>query len=204
MEKEKNYSYTIQEGPHKGETLWSGCYSATCGITILRVKRFLRRSKYYVLANKRGKGTPDFKHMWNLVCGFIEPYESGPECVSREILEECGINIPAELFVFLETDTRPETRNKGHITLRYLAIIDKNTEGIDSSHFNEIGTTGGEVDEVEERKWIDIDKVREYEWAFNHAFVLERRQEGASPAERDCTCHPGARQRIPRLARDGV
>jgi len=178
MEKEKNYSYTIQEGPHKGETLWSGCYSATCGITILRVKRFLRRSKYYVLANKRGKGTPDFKHMWNLVCGFIEPYESGPECVSREILEECGINIPAELFVFLETDTRPETRNKGHITLRYLAIIDKNTEGIDSSHFNEIGTTGGEVDEVEERKWIDIDKVREYEWAFNHAFVLERISRG--------------------------
>ena len=175
---EKNYSYTIQEGPHKGETLWSGCYSATCGITILRVKRFLRRSKYYVLANKRGKGTPDFKHMWNLVCGFIEPYESGPECVSREILEECGINIPAELFVFLETDTRPETRNKGHITLRYLAIIDKNTEGIDSSHFNEIGTTGGEVDEVEERKWIDIDKVREYEWAFNHAFVLERISRG--------------------------
>ena len=178
MEKEKNYSYTIQEGPHKGETLWSGCYSATCGITILRVKRFLRRSKYYVLANKRGKGTPDFKHMWNLVCGFIEPYESGPECVSREILEECGINIPAELFVFLETDTRPETRNKGHITLRYLAIIDKNTKGIDTSHFNEIGTTGGEVDEVEERKWIDIDKVREYEWAFNHAFVLERISRG--------------------------
>lgn len=175
---EKNYSYTIQEGPHKGETLWSGCYSATCGITILRVKRFLRRSKYYVLANKRGKGTPDFKHMWNLVCGFIEPYESGPECVSREILEECGINIPAELFVFLETDTRPETRNKGHITLRYLAIIDKNTEGIDSSHFNEIGTTGGEVDEVEERKWIDIDKVQDYEWAFNHAFVLERISRG--------------------------
>lgn len=175
---EKNYSYTIQEGPHKGETLWSGCYSATCGITILRVRRFLRRSKYYVLANKRGKGTPDFKHMWNLPCGFIEPSESGPECVRREILEECGIDIPAELFVFLETDTRPETRNKGHITLRYLAITDKNTKGIDTSHFDEIGTTGGEVDEVEERKWIDIDKVREYEWAFNHAFVLERISQG--------------------------
>ena len=175
---EKNYSYTIQEGPHKGETLWSGCYSATCGITILRVKRFLRKSKYYVLANKRGKGTPDFKHMWNLPCGFIEPSESGPECVRREILEECGIDIPAKLFVFLETDTRPTTRNKGHITLRYLAIIDKNTEGIDSSHFNEIGTTGGEVDEVEERKWIDIDDVQNYSWAFNHAAVLKRISQG--------------------------
>lgn len=176
--KEKNYSYTIQEGPHKGETLWSGCYSATCGITVLRVKRFLRRSKYYVLANKRGKGTPDFKHMWNLPCGFIEPSESGPECVRREILEECGIDIPAELFIFLETDTRPTTRNKGHITLRYLAIIDKNTKGIDSSHFDEIGTTGGEVDEVEERRWIDIDKVQDYEWAFNHADVLKRISQG--------------------------
>ena len=175
---EKNYSYIIQEGPHKGETLWSGCYSATCGITILRVKRFLRKSKYYVLANKRGKGTPDFKHMWNLPCGFIEPSESGPECVRREILEECGINIPAELFVFLETDTRPSTRNKGHITLRYLAIIDRNTKGIDSSHFNEIGTTGGEENEVEERKWINIDKVQDYEWAFNHADVLKRISQG--------------------------
>ena len=175
---EKNYSYTIQEGPHKGETLWSGCYSATCGITVLRVKRFLRRSKYYVLANKRGKGTPDFKHMWNLPCGFIEPSESGPECVRREILEECGIDIPAKLFVFLETDTRPSTRNKGHITLRYLAIIDKNTKGIDTSHFDEIGTTGGEENEVEERKWIDIDKVQDYEWAFNHANVLKRISQG--------------------------
>lgn len=175
---EKNYSYTIQEGPHKGETLWSGCYSATCGITILRVKRFLRRSKYYILANKRGKGTPDFKHMWNLPCGFIEPSESGPECVRREILEECGIDIPAKLFVFLETDTRPSTRNKGHITLRYLAIIDKNTKGIDTSHFDEIGTTGGEENEVEERKWINIDKVQDYEWAFNHADVLKRISQG--------------------------
>lgn len=175
---EKNYSYTIQEGPHKGETLWSGCYSATCGITILRVRRFLRRSKYYVLANKRGKGTPDFKHMWNLPCGFIEPSESGPECVRREILEECGIDIPAKLFVFLETDTRPSTRNKGHITLRYLAVIDKNTKGIDTSHFDEIGTTGGEENEVEERKWIDIDKVQDYEWAFNHADVIKRISQG--------------------------
>lgn len=175
---EKNYSYTITEGPHKGETLWSGCYSATCGITVLRVKRFLRRSKYYVLANKRGKGTPDFKHMWNLPCGFIEPSESGPECVRREILEECGIDIPAKLFIFLETDTRPTTRNKGHITLRYLTIIDKNTKGIDTSHFDEIGTTGGEENEVEERKWINIDDVQNYLWAFNHADVLKRISQG--------------------------
>ena len=109
---------------------------------------------------------------------YQTPSESGPECVRREILEECGIDIPAKLFVFLETDTRPSTRNKGHITLRYLAIIDKNTKGIDTSHFDEIGTTGGEENEVEERKWIDIDDVQDYEWAFNHADVLERISQG--------------------------
>lgn len=48
---EKSYSYTIPEGPHKGETLWNGRYCAVSCVVLAKEKD----GKWYVLINKRGK-----------------------------------------------------------------------------------------------------------------------------------------------------
>lgn len=55
---EKSYSYTIPEGPHKGETLWSGRYCAVSCV-ILAHEVVNDNECWFVLANKRGSGTPD-------------------------------------------------------------------------------------------------------------------------------------------------
>lgn len=66
----KNWSYTIKEGEHAGQTLWSGRYCAIAAFVFLKINR-----AWHVLANKRGSGTPDFQGMWNCVCGYLEADE---------------------------------------------------------------------------------------------------------------------------------
>lgn len=163
-----NRHYTITEGPYAGETWYDGRYCGVSGIVLLQ-----KGTSYYILANKRGKGSADFKHLWNLPCGFLENTESGPEGVVREIFEECGVSIPKELFTLYDVETEPEKCHKGHVTIRYIAFITDELPGIDFSEFNHIGSTGGEQDEVEDRKWIPIQDYKNYDWAFNHEKVIE-------------------------------
>lgn len=54
----KNWSYTITEGEHKGKTLWSGRYCAVSAFIFCKFP-----DGWKVLANQRGKGTPDFQGM---------------------------------------------------------------------------------------------------------------------------------------------
>lgn len=164
----KNESYVIPDGPHKGETWWNGCLSGCSGITLGYFHQ-----DFYILGNERGRGCSEESGKWNLPCGFIEPDENGQECISREIREECGIFIPPKEFRQLETETEPSRRHKGHITVRYIALIDENTEGIDCSEFGNIGSTGGEKDEVSQRKWIKLGEYQNYRWAFVHAEVIK-------------------------------
>lgn len=105
---EKSYSYTIPDGPHKGETLWSGRYCAVSCVVLAK-----ENNKWYVLINKRGKGTPDDQGKWNMPCGYLDGGESATEACSREVAEECGVNIPSEAFALINVETDPKKCNKG-------------------------------------------------------------------------------------------
>ena len=89
----KNWSYTIKEGEHKGVTLWSGRYCAVAAFVFCKLK-----GEWCILANQRGKGTPDYQGYWNCVCGYLEADESAEQGCAREVYEETGVKINPNKF----------------------------------------------------------------------------------------------------------
>ena len=157
----KNWSYTIKEGEHKGTTLWSGRYCAVCGLVFWE-----KENHIYVLANKRGKGTPDYQGYWNLPCGYLEADESGKQGISREIKEECGYDFSPSLFDFYTVQTEPELCNNSNVTLFY-------EYWTNDPEFYKIEASGGEQNEVECVMWIDINQIDNFKWAFGHDRILK-------------------------------
>ena len=158
---EKNWSYKIPDGPHAGKTLWSGRY---CAVAAFVFK--CKDGQWSVLANLRGSGTPDYQGCWNAVCGFLEANETAQQGCSREIFEETGYIIEPEKFLQVYTQTDPETSNNGNVTLRHIAII------FDDEELKRESPEGGEAEEVDAVKWIPINEVCDYKWAFNHDEVI--------------------------------
>lgn len=166
---EKNWSYKITDPNHPkcGTTLWSGRYCAVTGIVIKQMQTSDGRYNYYVLANLRGPGTPDYQGYWNLPCGFLEANETGEEGVCREIFEECGYKIlPGQMQLF-DVETDPRTCNNGNVTIRYsnLEYVSKLPE----LKYTNINGEEGEVDSV---KWINVNELNDYKWAFHHKKLI--------------------------------
>lgn len=159
---EKNWSYKITEGEHAGKTLWSGRYCAVAGFVFRRIEGI-----WSVLANKRGPGTPDYQGYWNAPCGFLEANEDAQQGVAREIREETGYQIKPEKFLQVYTQTDPLTSNNANVTIRHIAIF------FEHELEAPIERLGGEEDEVEEIRWIAIDQIDNYKWAFDHANVIK-------------------------------
>ena len=161
MNMEKNWSYKIPDGPHAGKTLWSGRYCCVAAFVFRRINGI-----WSVLANKRGPGTPDFQGRWNAVCGFLEANESAERGCSREVFEETGYEIKPEKFLQVFTHTDPATSNNANVTIRHIAIFFE----------HELGPRqipdGGEEGEVDDVRWISIDAIGRYSWAFNHLEII--------------------------------
>lgn len=144
----------------KKRTLYDGRYCAVSGFV------FMYEGCWKVLANKRGEGAPDYKHCWNVVCGFLEADETDREGISREVLEETGWIINPEDWTFQGVETDPRVCNNGNVSLRFTAIAGQDTK-------RDV-TSGGEENEVEDCEWIPIDDIDDYEWAFNHADLIPK------------------------------
>lgn len=124
------------------------------------------RKELYVLANKRGPGTPDFQGYWSCPCGYLDFDETLAEACSREIKEECGLEInPTRLKLHYIEDS--PSANRQNVTHRFTTFLDKreNTE-------IKIGIEG-EQDEVADVKWIPLSDVDNYLWAFGHDKVIK-------------------------------
>lgn len=156
----KNWSYTITEGEHAGETLWSGRYCCVAGFILSHTNG----DNVKVLAVQRGKGCPDEQGLWCCPCGFLEANESGEEGIARETLEETGYDFPAKLFDFYKVETEPELCNKAHVTLMYGIILNER----DLSEPLELT----DIDESSEVRWIPVDEISKYKWAFGHDKII--------------------------------
>lgn len=143
------------------KTVFSGRFCAVCGFIYAIVN-----GKYSILANLRGEGTPDYQGCWNAPCGFLECFETSKEGIQREILEECGFYIDNKdlKVIFVETD--PQECNNGNVSIRHIAFLGKIIP-----HYVE--REGGEENEVDSIKWIPIDEIDNYKWAFNHRKTVE-------------------------------
>ena len=145
----------------KRRTLFDGRYCAVSGFV------FKFDGKWRVLANKRGDGAPDYKHCWNVVCGFLEANETDRAGISREVLEETGYIIDEDDWKFQGVETDPVVCNNGNVSLRFTAVASRDIK-------KAVGATGGEEDEVEGCEWIPIDSIDEYQWAFNHLDLIPK------------------------------
>lgn len=121
----------------------------------------------YVLANKRGPGTPDFQGCWNCVCGYMDFDETGTEAAMREIEEETGLTFDESFLSLQEVITDPTENSRQNIILRYVAELT-------TTDVYPIDCEGGEEDEVEEVKWINVRDIDKYPWAFNHLAVIRK------------------------------
>ena len=130
--------------------------------TVLFVFCRNKEGEWCVLASERGKGAADFQGYWNSCCGYINYNETIAEGAARETLEETGVNIPLDKIEFIGYEDSPSA-NHQNITFRFAAFInDKFTDEFAFSH------KGNEKDEVGKIKWIPINEVNRYQWAFGH------------------------------------
>ena len=156
---ENDYVHYICKG--KPKTVFSGRFCAVSGFVYAIVD-----GKYSILANLRGPGTPDYQGCWNAVCGFLERYENSKEGIAREVLEECGFQIDTDDLKVIHVETDPEECNNGNVTIRHRAFLGKIIP-----HY--VKREGGEECEVDGVKWIPVDEIDNYKWAFNHRKTVE-------------------------------
>ena len=116
-----------------------------------------------VLASERGEEAADFKGMWNCPCGYLDFGETTKECAIRECFEETGVKIPLDSLTFVGYEDNPVTANRQNVTFRFGAKVeDRTTSDFEFSKENNEGKEVGEI------KWIKVEGVDAYKWAFGH------------------------------------
>lgn len=145
-----------------GNTYWISRSCAVCAAVVCA-----DRGQFYILVNRRGEGTPDWRGYWNIPCGYVDFGETCEQACSREILEECGLHIDPSMFKLWRVVSDPEDSPKQNITIRYIAKVP-------AEYMNARLTDAmSEEKEVDGIKWIPYESADEYEWAFNHRNVLD-------------------------------
>ena len=119
--------------------------------------------EWCVLANQRGKGTPNYQGLWNCPCGYLDYNETTKQAAIRETYEETGVRLSnAKYWSFSDNPEKDDLQN---VTFRYYSIIthpQPNTISVSTEG------RGGEADEVGAISWIPISKIGDFEWAFEH------------------------------------
>ena len=96
----------------------------------------------------------------------IDYNETVKECCIREIKEETGVDVS---YTLIEdnlgyNDDPNETRQ--NVTFRFIFYS--------STYFTQrFDTSNSEPDEVEEVKWIKLDEIDNYQFAFNHENLIK-------------------------------
>jgi 8-oxo-dGTP pyrophosphatase MutT (NUDIX family) len=121
-----------------------------------------KEGNWCVLASERGEEAADFIGFWNCSCGYLDYNETTKDCAMRELYEETGLLIDEDIVEFISYEDSPEA-NRQNVTFRFAAFIEDATT--DEFTFSKKHNEGKEVGEI---KWIKLEDVDEYMWAFNH------------------------------------
>ena len=162
MEAPYNNQYPQYICNYEPKTIYSGRFCAVSGFIFAIVD-----GRYSILVNLRGQGTPDYKGCWNAPCGYLEKCENSKQGIQRETFEECGFFIDLDDIKIIDVETDPEECNNGNVTIRHRAFLGK----INPFH---VKPEGGEENEVDSIKWVPIDEIDNYKWAFNHLSVIKK------------------------------
>ena len=165
----KNKSNILHKLPD-GKIVWESRSVAVVACIFAKIDDDL-----YVLSGKRGKGSADYQGLWNVPCGYLDYNECGSSATIREVYEETGL----ELFKYINTNkiivddlyqpwfvnTDPN-ENRQNVSLRYGCVLELDQLPL-------LNSDHSEPDEIEELKWINVNDIDDYDWAFNHNLLID-------------------------------
>ena len=140
---------------HDNKTYWISRSIAVANFIFNKIN-----DEWCVLANKRGPGTPNYQGFWNVPCGYLDFDETTKEAACREAFEETGIVVNPNLISLWSYDDDPKSTLQ-NVTFNFFSFLHKDQE-------ISISDRGGEINEVEQVKWIPVKDISNYKWAFNH------------------------------------
>ena len=163
----KNCECYDKEGNFLG---WFSRSVAVVGVTVLRYYDQDGNQENYILASQRGPGTPDpeFVGKWNLCCGYLDFGESCEEAIVRETLEETGVDITRSKHFVLGVNSDPNADKRQNVSIRYGTLLRGKKEDYEKQFSHALN----EKDEVGDIKFIRLDEIDNYEWAFNHDDII--------------------------------
>ena len=147
---------------HEGKTYWISRAVAVVGYIFT-----FDNGKLLVLANKRGKGTPNYQGYWNCPCGYLDFDETTREACVREIAEETNLTVNPKSLMLDSIQDDPTEDSNQNITFRYW----------DFSLWYKaltIYAKGAEPDEVEDVEWIPVEELDNYQFAFEQDKTIKR------------------------------
>ena len=156
----KNFSITIDG---TGREYW---ISRSVAVLAL-VYAYDNVGNKYVLAEQRGTGTPDPEYVgkWCLPCGYLEYDETTKEAISRELMEETGIYIKPKNFELIYINDDPTSDKRQNITFRFRTTYHGDLDVLTDKY--------SESNEIMSLEWIPVNKIDNFEWAFNHENIIK-------------------------------
>ena len=121
--------------------------------------------EWYVLANERGAGTPDYQGYWNLPCGYLDYNETAEEAAMREVYEETGIK--CQNIKNIGHSTSPN-ENRQNVCFFFISFLNGS---IDDYQFSKDNMEEGEVGGI---KWVPIADADSVKWAFDHDVLIQK------------------------------
>lgn len=121
--------------------------------------------KWFILANQRGTGTPDYQGYWNLPCGYLDYNEEAEEAAAREVYEETGIRLNS--VKYFGHSTSPN-ENRQNVCFFFVSFLKGK-----KSQFN-FSKDNMEEGEVEGIQWLPIEKSNTLKWAFDHDELVKK------------------------------
>lgn len=135
---------------------------------------------YHFAIEKRGTAPGlDKQGLWCLPCGYLDWDESGPDAIMRELWEEIGIDFMRDLghmtaevnYMNQPWDVKTEPdENRQNVTLRYGAVFSDDVSALPTLKPN---NDCDHPNEVADAKWITVEEIKDYQFAFNHDIVLK-------------------------------
>ena len=121
-----------------------------------------------VLGSERGEEAADFQGYWNCVCGYLDYNETTKGAACRELKEETGVSLKENDLEFVGYNDSPK-ENRQNVTFRFCSFNkDKRVEDFKFSH------AGNEGKEVGAIKFIKVQNIKHYRWAFGHEKLIEQ------------------------------
>lgn len=92
--------------------------------------------------------------------------ETLKQAAAREVFEETGVSICDSDLKFINYNDDID-EGKQNVTFRFGIVLEDYIYKTP-----EISERGGENNEVSEIKWIPIEEISKYKWAFNHEQII--------------------------------